>query len=354
MKKKRLTWIDLTKGLLMIFVVIGHYPGELNFPLSKYIYWFHMPAFFIMSGLFFKPLLEKGALVGGIKKRFMQLIIPYLFFVVLITVTRYGMEIGYGNTDLSWYLNDLMKIIIGGRFVRGAYGVFWFVTTMFFSFIIFALITKYFSRGKQLALIVVFYLVAHLESVFVMQVMDGSTVESAQSIPVLWNVDVALMAVVYLAIGYYGKEFWMKITKPVWLGAIGVAVLALVADQLGWIDYKLSMKFLNYEHFALDFIIPITFTIVLIGLFQRISLKMELSVLQRIQKHSISIMYLHIFADIVLNDFFTYGIIGYTVIGIVVPICVSLIIGKTVPYGKEFLGGYRPKDSGKKQQLVVE
>jgi len=33
MKKKRLTWIDLTKGLLMIFVVIGHYPGELNFPL---------------------------------------------------------------------------------------------------------------------------------------------------------------------------------------------------------------------------------------------------------------------------------------------------------------------------------
>jgi len=338
----------------MIFVVIGHYPGELNFPLSKYIYWFHMPAFFIMSGLFFKPLLEKGALAGGIKKRFMQLIIPYLFFVVLITVTRYGMEIGYGNTDLSWYLNDLMKIIIGGRFVRGAYGVFWFVTTMFFSFIIFALITKYFSRGKQLALIVVFYLVAHLESVFVMQVMDGSTVESAQSIPVLWNVDVALMAVVYLAIGYYGKEFWMKITKPVWLGAIGVAVLALVADQLGWIDYKLSMKFLNYEHFALDFIIPITFTIVLIGLFQRISLKMELSVLQRIQKHSISIMYLHIFADIVLNDFFTYGIIGYTVIGIVVPICVSLLIGKTVPYGKEFLGGYRPKDSGKKQQLVVE
>lgn len=354
MKKKRLTWIDLTKGLLMIFVVIGHYPGELNFPLSKYIYWFHMPAFFIMSGLFFKPLLEKGALVTGIKKRFMQLIIPYLFFVVLITVTRYGMEIGYGNTDLSWYVNDLMKIIIGGRFVRGAYGVFWFVTTMFFSFIIFALITKYLSRGKQLALIVVFYLVAHIESIFVMRVIDGSTVESAQSIPVLWNVDVALMAVVYLAIGYYGKEFWMKITNPVWLGAISVATLALVGDQLGWIDYKLSMKFLNYEHFALDFIIPITFTIVLIGFFQRISLRMELSVLQRIQKHSISIMYLHIFADIVLNDFFTYGIIGYTVIGIVVPICMSLLIEKTVPYGKEFLGGYRPKDPGKKQQLVVE
>jgi len=65
-------------------------------------------------------------------------------------------------------------------------------------------------------------------------------------------------------------------------------------------------------------------------------------------------MYLHIFADIVLNDFFTYGISGYTVIGIVVPICMSLLIEKTVPYGKEFLGGYRPRNPGKKQQLVVE
>ena len=353
MKKKRLTWIDLTKGLLMIFVVMGHYPGELNFPLSKYIYWFHMPAFFIMSGLFFKPLLEKGAMLKGTKRRFMQLIVPYLFFIVLITVIRYGMEIGYGNTDLSWYLNDLWKIVIGGRFVRGAYGVFWFVTTMFFSFIIFTLITKYLSRGKQLALLVVFYLVAHIESLFVMQVIDGSTVESAQSIPVLWNVDVALMAVVYLAIGYYGKEFWMKITNRVWFGAISVAVLALLADQMEWTDYELSMKFLNYEHFALDLIIPVTFTIVLIGLFQRISLKMELSVLQRIQKHSISIMYLHIFADIVLNDFFTYGLIGYTLIGIVVPICISLLIEKTVPFGQVLLGGYRPKRPSKKVNRLV-
>lgn len=352
MKKKRLTWIDLTKGLLMVFVVIGHYPGELDFPLSKYIYWFHMPAFFIMSGLFFKPLLEKGTMLPGIKKRFMQLIVPYLFFIVLITVIRYGMEIGYGNTDIAWYLNDLMKIIIGGRFVRGAYGVFWFVTTMFFSFIIFTLITKYLSRGKQLALIVVFYLVAHIESLFVMQVIEGSTVESAQSIPVLWNVDVALMAVVYLAIGYYGKEFWMEIKNRVWFGAISVAVIAFFANEVGWIDYELSMKFLNYEHFALDLIIPVAFTIVLIGLFQRISLKMELSVLQRIQKHSISIMYVHIFADIVLNDFFTYGLVGYTLIGVIVPICISLIIEKTVPFGQVFLGGYRPKKQIPKGEIL--
>lgn len=78
---------------------------------------------------------------------------------------------------------------------------------MFFSFIILTLIIKYLSCGKQLALLVVFYLIAQIGIHLVMRVIDGSTVESAQSIPVLWNFHDALMAAVYLAFGNYGKEF---------------------------------------------------------------------------------------------------------------------------------------------------
>ena len=107
MNKQRLSWLDITKGFLMILVVIGHYPGELDFPLSKYIYWFHMPAFFISSGMFFKPAIKKGLLKSTIHKRFMQLIVPYLFFLMAITVIRYGIQIGSGNLDISWYLDDV-------------------------------------------------------------------------------------------------------------------------------------------------------------------------------------------------------------------------------------------------------
>lgn len=112
--KKRITWVDITKGFLMILVVIGHYPGELEFPLAKYIYWFHMPAFFILSGLFFKPVLEKKDIKLTVYKRFMQLIFPYLFFLTSITLVRYGMEISSGNLDIQWYLNDLWTIAVGG------------------------------------------------------------------------------------------------------------------------------------------------------------------------------------------------------------------------------------------------
>ena len=90
MANKRLTWVDVTKGFLMILVVIGHYPGELDFPFITYIYWFHMPAFFLLSGLFFKELKEEQDTKVSIKKRFLQLMVPYFFFLLAITTVRYG------------------------------------------------------------------------------------------------------------------------------------------------------------------------------------------------------------------------------------------------------------------------
>lgn len=343
MKKNRLTWVDVTKGFLMILVVIGHYPGELDFPLSKYIYWFHMPAFFILSGLFFKPVLEKGLMKPTLHKRFMQLIVPYLFFLVTITLIRYGMEIGSGNLDLSWYLNDLWTLAVGGRFIRGAYGVFWFVTTLFFTYIFFLLLTKYFNRTKQFIILGIFYILAHFESIIAMHVIGGKPSEAAQSIPMIWNIDVALMAIVYFAIGYYLKDFWMHISKRWIVAALFVSVTTVLLDSVHIIDYRLSMKFLRYDHFVLDLLIPLSFTILLVGAFQFITERLSLNWLRKIEQHSLSIMYLHIFADIILNDYFTYGIIGFTAIGLIIPIIVSILIKKLLPNGKLLLGGFSPK-----------
>lgn len=343
MSKKRLTWVDVTKGFLMILVVIGHYPGELDFPLAKYIYWFHMPAFFILSGLFFKPAMEKGLMKAAIHKRFMQLIVPYLFFLTSITLIRYGMEIGSGNFNLSWYLNDVWTLVVGGRFVRGAYGVFWFVTTLFFTYLFFLWLTKTFNRTKQFVLLAIFYVIAHFESIVAMHVIGGKPSEAAQSIPMLWNLDVALMAVVYFAIGYYLKDLWMQVTKRWMIAGVVVSVTAVLLNSVGIIDYRLSMKFLRYDHFILDLAIPLSFTIVLIGVFQRLTARMSLGWLRKVEQHSLSIMYLHIFADIILNDYFTYGLIGFTAIGLFIPIVVSILINKLLPHGKLLLGGFTPK-----------
>ncbi len=335
--------MDITKGFLMILVVIGHYPGELDFPLAKYIYWFHMPAFFILSGLFFKPILDKKDIKPTIYKRFMQLIVPYLFFLASITLVRYGMEIFSGNWNLQWYLNDLWTLAIGGRFIRGAYGVFWFVTTLFFTYLLFMWLTTYFNRMKQFIILGLFYVIAHFESVIAMKVIGGKPSEAAQSIPMIWNIDVALMAIVYFAIGYYFKDLWIDISKRWMSTAVFLSATAVLLDRFNIIDYRLSMKFLRYDHFILDLVIPLSFTIVLVGCFQLLAAKLSLNWLQKIENHSLSIMYLHIFADIILNDYFTYGLIGYTTIGIFIPIIVSILIKKLLPNGKILLGGFSIK-----------
>lgn len=53
-KAKRLDWIDMCRGFIMILVVFGHtltYNSNLRF----IIFTFHMPALFIISGYVFKP-----------------------------------------------------------------------------------------------------------------------------------------------------------------------------------------------------------------------------------------------------------------------------------------------------------
>ena len=232
---------------------------------------------------------------------------------------------------------------IGGRFIRGAYGVFWFVTTLFFTYLFFMWLTKYFNRTKQFIILAIFYVIAHFESIFAMHVIGGKPSEAAQSIPMIWNIDVALMAIVYFAIGYYFKDLWMDISKRWMLTALGVSATAVLLDSLNVIDYRLSMNFLRYDHFVLDLVIPLSFTVVLVGCFQFITVRLSLNWLRKVEKHSLSIMYLHIFADIILNDYFTYGLIGFTAIGIFIPVIVSILINKLLPNGKILLGGFSPK-----------
>lgn len=50
MIKERDKTLDIAKGIFIILVVSGHS----TFPYTDVIYWFHMPAFFIVSGILYK------------------------------------------------------------------------------------------------------------------------------------------------------------------------------------------------------------------------------------------------------------------------------------------------------------
>lgn len=83
----RLAFIDIAKGILIILVVMGHIaPGDTV--LHHYIFWFHMPAFLLISGFFIK---STFVFKEEMEKKLKRLMIPYLFFSLSLgTMARNG------------------------------------------------------------------------------------------------------------------------------------------------------------------------------------------------------------------------------------------------------------------------
>ncbi|WP_010287232.1 acyltransferase family protein [Kurthia massiliensis] len=339
--KQRLTWVDATKGLLMLLVVIGHYPGEMDHPWLTYIYWFHMPAFFLLSGLFFRPVQRGKSMATSIKKRILQLMIPYVFFVLIITVLRYILALSTGNVSLDYYINDLYSIVIGGRFARGCYAVIWFMTTMLTAYILFMLITRYLKWPFQLLVLAICYYIAEKESDYVIDFLGGHADLASQTIFIPWNLDVALLAVVYFAIGYYCRELLKHIHPIAYIIATMVVVWAMRGAWNETLDYHISMKFIRYNHMVLDLVIPMACIIVLLGTIQYVTKFVRLRLFEFISKHSIVIMYTHISFDKLFNNFFDYELFGYTCFSLLPALLLSWAFYRYFPYAAFFTGNIR-------------
>lgn len=300
-----LKWVDIAKGIAIIAVVFGH-SGESN--LIHYIYWFHMPLFFIISGYLFEPIKTTKQLPSLVKKYSVRLLIPYFSFLIVITIIRYVFRFVDGTLDLQWVLNNIGDLFIGGREIGGLYGPFWFITTLFFTYISFTAIQLFIKKDLgRLILIGILYLIAHIVS--------WLSISYTFIVPL--NLDVVLIAISYFAFGYYAKQILNNIPKSLFITSTLITGTLYISSLLGLFDFSLSMKNLGYHNLLLDFIIPVTITIMIIGLAQRISNYKTSGILVYLGKISLPIMYLHVLPNRVLQPILGYNSFTYTLIGLV-------------------------------------
>ena len=73
--RKRIEWIDALRGIGLFFVVLGHSFGYRWDPVRLWIYSFHMPLFFFISGLTFRD--ESGQFFRFVLKKAKGLLLPY-------------------------------------------------------------------------------------------------------------------------------------------------------------------------------------------------------------------------------------------------------------------------------------
>ena len=84
----RISWIDFARGITILLMVMGH--STIPKALSIYIWSFHMPLFFIVSGLFFEK--NKRTFKQQFKHKIHTLCVPYVVFSLVVMAGYYGTE----------------------------------------------------------------------------------------------------------------------------------------------------------------------------------------------------------------------------------------------------------------------
>lgn len=152
---KRIDFVDLTKGVCIILVVMLHVglqvEGEFNKIASHPILsCFRMPLYFFISGIFFK---SYEGLLGFFIRKVNKLIIPFIFFYLSAFFLKYAIwEVAPGTFQLPVDLKELLTVFKYHELIKFNPPI-WFLLALFNCNILFYIV--HMLRKKYLPLMFV-------------------------------------------------------------------------------------------------------------------------------------------------------------------------------------------------------
>ena len=98
--QERLGWVDAARGIAIILVVFGHaWRGvdaagiieneALYQRVDRFVYLFHMPVFFLLSGLFLPALIKAASFMTALGKQIVRLLYPMVLWTYVFLFMRY-------------------------------------------------------------------------------------------------------------------------------------------------------------------------------------------------------------------------------------------------------------------------
>lgn len=261
MEKVRDISFDIAKGIGIILVVIGHYVPD-DAPLwytglVRFIYYFHMPLFFIIAGYFYDCSTRRTDYLPFVWSKFQRLMLPYFILSWAIV----GTKVGIGrvmHVDHPVTLDALYRVF----YLPEAGYFLWFVYVLFLAFCLAPL----FKKGGRLIIFSImalglffwdtapqYFCIRQLCSHLVFFVWgmwvarSGGLRQAMSRYPLLWIVVVAGLSVVYdnmpsgvvatlllLVLGITGSfmvfsvSAWLsRSTGPVSLGLSRIGVMSM-------------------------------------------------------------------------------------------------------------------------------
>ena len=142
-KPARSLLIDIVRGISISLVALGHTnqgilhrgwwgTSSVGLEVDHFIYAFHMPAFFFVSGVFLLASVQRRGPAGFTGEKLRTILYPYLFWAVLFALTPllFGRFMEKGVPSLpfflesvatgsaSWFLPTILFVVIMGMLLR--------------------------------------------------------------------------------------------------------------------------------------------------------------------------------------------------------------------------------------------
>lgn len=185
--KQRITWIDQLRGIAMFSVVIGHValPKE----TISLIYSFHMPLFFMISGMTLNDgRILRTPLIPSIIDKAKKLIVPYLWMSFIMFPMWFVTWKMIASTKSTIF--QVFKGILYGNnvdYYSGTSNALWFLLTLFFANILYSVLVKI-ANGNEGVLATATAVCG------VIGFLDKGVAQ-------IWHFNVAFTAVVFMYIG---------------------------------------------------------------------------------------------------------------------------------------------------------
>lgn len=178
----RITWIDMAKGYGTILVIYAHLGvGE----LWTWIYSFHLPLFFFLSGYVFST---KNNFIKFICKKIKSIVVPYFCLGIPMVLFQLLMYYRDGIFSIDVAISLFERLIQQKRF-----WTLWFMACLFFLNLFFYFLAKVCRREWMITVVSV-----------ILPIVGLAYYENG-GLPFYWNVDTCLMALPFFTLGYLYK-----------------------------------------------------------------------------------------------------------------------------------------------------
>jgi fucose 4-O-acetylase-like acetyltransferase len=250
------SWVDTAKGLAIILVVLGH---TIPIPyVGVPIYAFHMPLFFLLSGLF----ANKNNC--SIKRVFKSLLLPYICYSIVLILFYFILTFGGGNftQQIKAPFKRIIGIACGLRFDSEYICFLWFLLCLAWSKIIIGSLLRHCIQIRYIDICVI-----GLGIVGILIKLDG-----IKQLPLC--IDISLIALTFVYIGYRFKAL-LLMAQPIYIVFLALIVFGVCAYLNYTYDGHIQVSFYSGEFgiWGLFYLAALSGSILFISLAQRIDSK---------------------------------------------------------------------------------